>query len=346
MSSIDEADLKLRKIFVVGFNKTNTEDELLSFFSKYGSIKEVFIKKDNNGVSKCYGFITFETVKGCFNSLVEPDKVFENRNLHCKLSSKSLSKEDKSESNSHNSNSNAELEIALNKIYVKGIPQSLSDESFRSFFSRFGDLKSCNLMRDKETGNARGFGFVTYKSKVSAMKCLEESSKVIEGVLVHTNLAGRDHPIFGGLKGFEEELRKVFVRGLSHDTTDHLLGEYMTQFGEVENCFCAKQNGRNAGYGFCLFKLASSAMKSLEKRDNELLRKKIFMQLAVIGKKRKREIDQQHHQQQQQPIVSSRNINAPPGFEYQPPVVHYAIEATPEQNLEGFQASQFYQYHK
>lgn len=37
-------------------------------------------------------------------------------------------------------------------------------ESFRLFFSKFGDLEDSCIMRDRMTGLSRGFGFVTFKN--------------------------------------------------------------------------------------------------------------------------------------------------------------------------------------
>ncbi|XP_076360783.1 uncharacterized protein LOC143252479 isoform X2 [Tachypleus tridentatus] len=49
------------RIFVGGISPNTTEEDLRSLFSKYGSVKFTKIIVDRNGVSKGYGFVTFET---------------------------------------------------------------------------------------------------------------------------------------------------------------------------------------------------------------------------------------------------------------------------------------------
>lgn len=36
-------------------------------------------------------------------------------------------------------------------------------DSLREYFSQFGDVVECTVMRDSSTGRSRGFGFLTFK---------------------------------------------------------------------------------------------------------------------------------------------------------------------------------------
>ncbi|NWS57422.1 BOLL protein, partial [Chunga burmeisteri] len=49
------------RVFVGGIDFKINENDLRKFFAQYGSVKEVKIVNDGAGVSKGYGFITFET---------------------------------------------------------------------------------------------------------------------------------------------------------------------------------------------------------------------------------------------------------------------------------------------
>uniref|UniRef100_A0A8D8ZJZ0 Protein boule-like n=1 Tax=Cacopsylla melanoneura TaxID=428564 RepID=A0A8D8ZJZ0_9HEMI len=50
-----------KRVFVGGITATTTEDELCDLFSQYGIVKQVKIVVDRAGISKGYGFITFDS---------------------------------------------------------------------------------------------------------------------------------------------------------------------------------------------------------------------------------------------------------------------------------------------
>ena len=45
-------------------------------------------------------------------------------------------------------------------IYVGNLPWSATQEGVESLFSPYGEVLSVKLVSDRETGRARGFGFV------------------------------------------------------------------------------------------------------------------------------------------------------------------------------------------
>ena len=45
-------------------------------------------------------------------------------------------------------------------IYVGNLPWSSTEEQVRDLFAEYGNVHSVKLVNDRETGRARGFGFV------------------------------------------------------------------------------------------------------------------------------------------------------------------------------------------
>ncbi len=45
-------------------------------------------------------------------------------------------------------------------LYVGNLPWSATEDEVRSLFSSHGNVRSVKLVSDRETGRARGFGFV------------------------------------------------------------------------------------------------------------------------------------------------------------------------------------------
>ncbi|KAH1012045.1 hypothetical protein HUJ04_001299 [Dendroctonus ponderosae] len=63
------------RIFVGGISSHTTEGELMQLFSNYGTVKATKIIQDRAGVSKGYGFITFETEEDARRPLRDPDNI-------------------------------------------------------------------------------------------------------------------------------------------------------------------------------------------------------------------------------------------------------------------------------
>ena len=48
------------------------------------------------------------------------------------------------------------------KIFIGGLPVSTTDADLYNYFSKFGPVKECNIIINRETGLSRGFGFVDF----------------------------------------------------------------------------------------------------------------------------------------------------------------------------------------
>jgi cold-inducible RNA-binding protein len=46
------------------------------------------------------------------------------------------------------------------KIFIKGLPVKVEESELKEVFGDFGYVKSLRIIKDRETGESRGFGFV------------------------------------------------------------------------------------------------------------------------------------------------------------------------------------------
>ena len=49
------------------------------------------------------------------------------------------------------------------RIFVGGLPYYLTEEQIRELLSSFGPLKAFDLVKDRDTGNSKGYGFCVYQ---------------------------------------------------------------------------------------------------------------------------------------------------------------------------------------
>ena len=57
-------------------------------------------------------------------------------------------------------------------IYVGNVPHAASEEELREFFQAYGQVASVAIIKDKFTGESRGFGFVEMPSQEEAQAAI------------------------------------------------------------------------------------------------------------------------------------------------------------------------------
>jgi RNA recognition motif-containing protein len=60
------------------------------------------------------------------------------------------------------------------KLYVGGLPYSVTSESLRDHFAQCGSVESAAVITDRLTGQSRGFGFVEMATEAEARAAIQK----------------------------------------------------------------------------------------------------------------------------------------------------------------------------
>lgn len=75
-------------------------------------------------------------------------------------------------------------------IYVGNLSRETTDDDLRQAFEAFGQVESATVVKDRFSGESRGFGFVEMPSKTEAQAAIEEmNGKELGGNSVSVNEA-------------------------------------------------------------------------------------------------------------------------------------------------------------
>lgn len=58
------------------------------------------------------------------------------------------------------------------KLYVGNLSYSVTSQGLEEIFSRFGEVRSAQVIQDRETGRSKGFGFVEMADENSAQEAI------------------------------------------------------------------------------------------------------------------------------------------------------------------------------
>ncbi len=87
-----------------------------------------------------------------------------------------------------------------NKLFVGNLAFSATQDDVEGLFSPYGTLDEVRLVMDRDTGQSRGFAFVTFSAQQDAESALAMNGKPLNGRNLVVNIA-KEKPGGRGGKG-------------------------------------------------------------------------------------------------------------------------------------------------
>ncbi|ORX86477.1 polyadenylate binding protein [Basidiobolus meristosporus CBS 931.73] len=173
-SKVEELKAQFTNVYIKNVDTSVTLEELKELFGKYGAITSAVLATDENGVSRGFGFINFETHEQALEAAESLNETeYKGKKLYVGRAQKKSEREEELKKQYEQ----AKIE-KLNKyqgvnLYVKNLEDDVDDDKLRQEFSVYGVITSAKVMRD-EKGISKGFGFVCFSSPDEATKAVTE----------------------------------------------------------------------------------------------------------------------------------------------------------------------------
>jgi len=288
-------------VFIKNLDKEIENKSLYDTFSNFGNIVSCKVATDENGTSKGYGFIHYETKEAAeeaintLNGMILNNKSVFVGHFKPRKDRKVISPEE-----------------TFTNVYVKNLETSVNEEGLREMFGAFGQVTSAAIMKDQE-GGSRCFGFVNFRNHEDAVKAVKalhgdkRGDKTLFVCRAQKKSERREQLAIEYGKRLRENQDKyqglnLYVKNLDESVNDDRLREEFANYGTITSAkVMVDDSGAPRGFGFVCFSKADEAAKALAAMHGTLVfGKPLYVAYAQRREVRRAQLEAQYAQRQAQ----------------------------------------------
>jgi polyadenylate-binding protein len=117
----------------------------------------------------------------------------------------------------------------VGNIFVKNLHESIDNKQLYDTFSLFGNILSCKVVCDPETGKSKGYGYIHYETAEAATAAIEK----LDGMLID----GQEVQVGKFMRRTErpdqEDWTNLYIKNIPREWDDDKMMEEFGKFGEV-----------------------------------------------------------------------------------------------------------------
>lgn len=305
-------------IFIKSLDKSIDNKALYDTFSAFGNILSCKVVLDEEGQSKGFGFVHFETqesadmaISKVNGMLLNDKKVYVGKFISRKERMKGLGP------------------ISFTNVFIKNFGDDFTSEQLDEAFKVFGTIESAVVMVD-DKGKGRGFGFVSFMSPEAASMAVEKmNGKMLNGHAIYVSRAQKKKERQMELhRRYEAEKMErynkyqgvnLYVKNLDDTITDDKLRSEFAKFGNITSAkVMVDELGHSRGFGFVCFSSPEEATKAVTELNGRILvAKPLYVALA------QRKEDRQAHLAALRMQRRSNMMQGPSQMQMYPPNLMY-----------------------
>ncbi|KAL7453891.1 hypothetical protein ACHAWC_005539 [Mediolabrus comicus] len=203
----------------------------------------------------------------------------------------------------------------LGNIFVKNLQENIDNKQLYDTFSLFGNILSCKVVCDKETGKSKGYGYVHYETNEAAANAIEKlDGMLIDGKEVQVGIFQRRDT-----RPDQASWTNCFIKNIPYDWDEDRLRKEFESFGEIASEEKEESNEpESLGFGFVNFVEHESAAKAVEEmnekefeteEDGEKITKALYVGRAQKKAERERELRQKFEADKMERIAKFQGVN-------------------------------------
>ncbi|KAI1711250.1 RNA recognition motif domain-containing protein [Ditylenchus destructor] len=227
----NEHELTLR---VLNLSPETTEESLRKFYSRFGSVKRCEVKKNSETGESKIGYVAFASHENLDRALDAQPHFIDGSEVFLKYAAGDL-----------------DLEI-------KNVPEGITEETLRAFFSKYGRLRQCQCHVSKVTGRPQAY--VSFSAIDEVNRAMEDRPHVIDQKILRTEFMSKSGTF------------SLFVGSLPENADRISLFKAFSKFGKIVHLELHNDGGmdQRGPYGFVSYGTKEEADKALNTRPHKV----------------------------------------------------------------------------
>lgn len=124
----------------------------------------------------------------------------------------------------------------VGNIFVKNLHVSIDNKQLYDTFSLFGNILSCKVVTDRESGDSKGYGYVHYETAEAANAAIDK----LDGMLIDGQEVQVGHFVRRNERPGQNDWTNCYVKKIPLEWDDERLNKEFSQFGEVLSAAVAR----------------------------------------------------------------------------------------------------------
>jgi polyadenylate-binding protein len=171
---LSEGQPKFTNVFVKNLDESVTQEQLQAKFETFGKITSAVIMKTDDGKSKMFGFVNFETPEAARDAVekLKGTKAFGEKEIFVARAEKASQRAAELRKLYAQRKQEFLAKFSGTNLYVKNLDDEVNDELLRSQFEPFGTITSAKVEMDG--AKSKGFGYVCFQSPDDATRAVTD----------------------------------------------------------------------------------------------------------------------------------------------------------------------------
>ena len=326
-------------IFIKNLDKSIDNKAIYDTFSMFGNILSCKVATDEDGNSKGYGFVHFETEESAQKAIEKVNgMLLEGKKVYV----------GKFQPRATRMREMGETARRFTNVFIKNFGEDLNKDTLDKLFSKFGAITSSAVMTDTD-GKSKGFGFVAFKNPEDAERAVNEMNDFelpgTDRKLVVCRAQKKTERTAELRRRYEQQKTErmqryqgvnLYVKNLDDTVDDEVLRQNFESYGKITSAkVMCDDNGRSKGFGFVCFEKPDEATKAVTEMNGKMMcTKPLYVALAQRKEDRKAQLASQYMQR----LASIRlhNSNGVPGAMYTPGAGGFFMSSTLQNQRTAF----------